>query len=441
MNELRAIVDALLADPLGPARARAQSGERVVGLLGEDIPMELVRAAGAAGLQLAGLQLAEQLARQQPGGPPAAEGTTPHADRYLETSFPPAVRSTVEAWLTGAFDFLDSVIFSRSNDSIQRIYYYLCELQRRGLTQGPRPLLYDLAKIPRPSSRRHTRLATRRLANELGVNTEALPEAIRVRNRRRRLLRELEQLRATDRPPCGTDVYRVLRASDLLTAEPRDAGVAAFDEALADWIHNSATQPPHPSPHESPHEFPRGPRLLLAGSVPPDERLHAAVERGGGCVVGEVGSHSPARLGDPVPLDPTALDPTGLDPARLDPARHPIDALSDHHHALCFGPRVFGDRAQAIRDDALRVRADGVVLWLIEEDESMAWDVPPIRQVLAAKNIAHLVLTRRRADCTDGALDHVTEFVASLHARSGHGAGAAGHGVGPVGQSDQESNS
>jgi hypothetical protein len=433
MNELRAIVDALLADPLGPARARAQGGERVVGLLGEDIPIELVRAAGAAGLQLAGLQLAKpQLAEPQPGGPPADEGTTPHADRYLETSFPPAVRSTVEAWLTGAFDFLDSIIFSRSNDSIQRIYYYLCELQRRGLTQGPRPLLYDLAKIPRPSSRRHTRLATRRLASELGVNTEALPEAIRVRNRRRRLLRELEQLRATDRPPCGTDVYRVLRASDLLTTEPRDAGVAAFDEALADWIHNSATQPPHQSPHESP----RGPRLLLAGSVPPDERLHAAVERGGGCVVGEVGSHSPARLGDPVPLDPTALDPAGLDPAR-----HPIDALSDHHHALCFGPRAFCDRAQAIRDDALRVRADGVVLWLIEEDESMAWDVPPIRQALAATNIAHLVLTRRRADCTDGALDHVTEFVASLHGRSGHGAGPAGRGVGPVGPSDQESNS
>jgi len=62
MNELSTIVNSLLADPLAPARARAQAGGRVVGLLGEDIPMELVRAAGAAGLQLAGLQVRDLMA-------------------------------------------------------------------------------------------------------------------------------------------------------------------------------------------------------------------------------------------------------------------------------------------------------------------------------------------------------------------------------------------
>ena len=406
MNELSTIVNSLLADPLAPARARAQAGGRVVGLLGEDIPMELVRAAGAAGLQLAGLQVRDLMAT----GVTEDGSETPHADRYLEASFPPSARHTVEAWLTGAFDFMDAVIFSRSNDSTQRIYYYLCELQRRGLAQGPRPLLYDLAKIPRESSRRHTRFATRRLARELGVDvdSETLPEAIRVRNQRRRLFRELEDLRATDRPPRGATVHRILRASDLLTEVPPGEGCSAFDDALAGWIRSSASAA-QPSP-----ESMRGPRLMLAGSVPPDERLHAAVEQGGGCVVGEVGSHSPARLGEPVPLEPS---------------RPAIDALADHHHALCFGPRAFYDRARAILDDALSLRADGVVLWLIEEDESMAWDVPPIRQALASQAIAHLVLTRQRADCSDGALDRVAEFVASLRACAANRGGAPGAGA------------
>lgn len=410
MNELSTIVNSLLADPLAPARARAQAGGRVVGLLGEDIPMELVRAAGAAGLQLAGLQVRDLMAT----GVTEDGSETPHADRYLEASFPPSARQTVEAWLTGAFDFLDAVIFSRSNDSTQRLYYYLCELQRRGLAQGPRPLLYDLAKIPRASSQRHTQLATLRLARELAVDvgSEALSEAIRVRNRRRALFRELEDLRATDHPPRGTDVNRVLRASDLVMAEPGDAGIAAFDEALSGWIHSAAAA--EPAAAQSVNESARGPRVLLAGSVPPDERLHAAVEQGGGCVVGEVGSHSPARLGEPVPLEPS---------------RPAIDALADHHHALCFGPRAFYDRARAILDDALRLRADGVVLWLIEEDESMAWDVPPIRQALASQAIAHLVLTRQRADCSDGALDRVAEFVASLHACAANRGGVPGAGA------------
>jgi hypothetical protein len=103
---------------------------------------------------------------------------------------------------------------------------------------------------------------------------------------------------------------------------------------------------------------------------------------------------------------------------RVDPVRTPMEALSDHYHALRFGPRAFYDRAAAILEHALSLRAEGVVLWLMEEDESMAWDVPPIRQALATKAIAHVVLTRRRADYGDGALDSVTEFVTRLRAGS-----------------------
>src|SRR5690606_23352060 len=75
---------------------------------------------------------------------------TPWADRWLERSFPGWARSMLEDWAAGEYDFFDAVIFSRGDDATQRLYYYVCELQRRGRLGGPRPLVLDVACIPRP---------------------------------------------------------------------------------------------------------------------------------------------------------------------------------------------------------------------------------------------------------------------------------------------------
>ena len=363
MRELSALVDQLLGDPMGSARERARAGERVVGYVGADVPVELVWAAGARAVRLTARVDAE----------------TPNAERYLESSFAPALRSITEQWLSRAYDFLDAVVLSRSEDGTQRLYYYLCELQRRALAGGPRVLLYDVAKIPRTASERHTLAATVRLARELGTRIEALPGAMAERNRRRELLEDLSRWREEGAPPPGTAVERVLRASDLDDPD-------CFDQALSRWMRSPL------APHS-------GPRLLLAGSAPPDERLQAAIERAGGCVVDEFGDHSAHRLGQPVVLDGTV---------------DALERLALHYHALPHGPRAFFDRAAQIAEQAQRVRADGVVLWLIEEDESLAWDVPAIRRKLASEGVPLLLLTRRRWDAGDGALDVVREFVSGL---------------------------
>jgi hypothetical protein len=78
------------------------------------------------------------------------------ADRFVESSFTPELRLIVEKWLDGSLDHLDAVIFSRGDDSGQRVYYYLCELQRRGLCRGPRALLFDVATLARTASIEHT---------------------------------------------------------------------------------------------------------------------------------------------------------------------------------------------------------------------------------------------------------------------------------------------
>ena len=177
MRTLEQLADEALRDPLAAARVHARRGGRVIGYVGSEIPVELIIAADALPLRLPSYA----------NGGPAAAGSAGAADRYLESSFMPEVRSICGQYLQGAFDFVHSIIFPRSNDSAQRLYYYLSELRRQGIAKGPEPLIFDLAKIPRDTSRAHSRSSVDSLASQLGVRTEALPQAIALRNRRREL--------------------------------------------------------------------------------------------------------------------------------------------------------------------------------------------------------------------------------------------------------------
>lgn len=109
----------------------------------------------------------------------------PAADRWLESKFAPWTRSVLQDWADGALDHLEAVVFSRADDSAQRLYYYLCELRRAGSIRGPEPLVLDIAKSPRASSIARDEVALRKLAERLGVGEAALPSAIAAGNARR----------------------------------------------------------------------------------------------------------------------------------------------------------------------------------------------------------------------------------------------------------------
>jgi benzoyl-CoA reductase/2-hydroxyglutaryl-CoA dehydratase subunit BcrC/BadD/HgdB len=341
MNSLPDHVTRALADPLAAGRSRASAGQKVIGMASSDVPVELIVAAGAFPLAL-----------------PYEPRPTPQADLYLEATFSPAARSLTEQWLAGNFDFMDAVVFPRSNDSLQRAYYYLCELQRRNLARGPRPLLFDVAKIPRHTSIAHTREATRRLCDDLATDLQALPEAISLRNHRRGLMRAVLERRRTDNAPNGPLAERIARAADFCDA-------SSFDAALETWLALSSP-------------VWRGPRWLLAGSAPPDDRWHLAAEAAGARIVDEFGDHAGDRWGAPVASNGTALE-----------------AIADHQTTLRAGSRSFEDRATALVERARAARVDAVVLWIIEEDEAIVWDVPAMKRSLKQANIPLLELTRR----------------------------------------------
>lgn len=161
---------------------------------------------------------------------------TPRADQWLESKFAPWTRSILEDWADGVFDHLEAVVFTRGNDTAQRLYYYVCELRTRGLIAGPEPLIFDIARAARSSSEARTIASVYGLAKRLDVSDAALEGAIIAGNVRRR---------------------------------------SAPDATI-------------------------GPSCLLSGTLPPDRRVHAMIEATGWRAAGETLGESWQRLGSPV---------------------------------------------------------------------------------------------------------------------------------------------
>jgi benzoyl-CoA reductase/2-hydroxyglutaryl-CoA dehydratase subunit BcrC/BadD/HgdB len=348
----------LLSDPLCAARAAAAAGQRVVGYVSADGPLELIFAAGALPVRLSG----------------AGDGSTPRADEFLESAFAPELRAVAEQWLGGALDFIAAVVFPRGNDSAQRLYYYLCELQRRGLCAGPKPLLFDVAGIARASSLQHTLDSTRLLAESLGVTAPGLAHAVRRVADRDVLLQRLDALRLEDPPLVASIARRIVRAAELDYS-------ASFEQALASWLDGA--------PRAG-----RGKRVLLAGSAPADERLHLAVETAGATIVRE--RTETERANAPA---------IGSDP---------LESIARRHHGARSPAQRMLEAPAWLVEQARTVRADGVVLWLIEEDEALPWELPGQAAALQTAGIPTLTLTRQRWLAAPAALDAIGQFVRAL---------------------------
>ncbi|WP_126174141.1 hypothetical protein [Altericroceibacterium xinjiangense] len=192
----------------------------MIAIAGPNLPHDLLRASG-------------RYAGPLPYDP---DRDAPTAARWLESKFAPWAPPAVEAWAKGEYDGLEHVLFSRADDTSQRVYYYLCELQRQGLLGGPRPMILDVAKIDRPSSLERTIAKVRELMTALAVTPDALERSIVETNRLRSL------------------------------------------------------PPPVPSSAV----------CLLSGTAPPDERMHAAIRAAGFAPVGRTLAEDWADLGQAV---------------------------------------------------------------------------------------------------------------------------------------------
>lgn len=141
----------------------------MIAIAGPNLPLEILQASG-------------RYAGPVPFDP---DRDTTRASAWLESKFMAWAGPVLEAWADGEYDHFERVVFSRADDTSQRLYYYTCELQARGLIAGPKPTIFDVAKIPRPTSEDRTIAKARDLAAELGVSDDDLEQAIAASNRQR----------------------------------------------------------------------------------------------------------------------------------------------------------------------------------------------------------------------------------------------------------------
>jgi hypothetical protein len=339
------VVDRLLDDPL--AEARQGDGVAFVGL---DLPIEILLASG------------------RPFGhlPWRRTEQSAWADQWLESSFPFWARSILEQWHDGAFDGLDLVVFSRADDASQRLYYYVRELRRRGKLAGPEPRIFDIALAPRASSLAHTVASVVDLMALLHVGPASLAGGIERANRLRRSVAAIEHARSSE----GPWHERLWRAA--LWSDPTR------------WL-DDVVSPPQAGDR---------PRVLLAGSMPADGRLHEAVEAGGASVVAEAHALAPSRFGPEIAAGETPGAPL----------------IARRLRQLSVGPRAFFDRAAWLASRARTARADAVILWLMREDEALAWTLPAQRSGLTEAGVPTLVLPAARWQADDDTLDRITDF-------------------------------
>jgi|HigsolmetaAR201D_1030396.scaffolds.fasta_scaffold00059_25 hypothetical protein len=346
-------IDQALAAPLAIAAERP-----AVGYIGADVPVELILAAGKQPIRLRG---SKGLA-------------TPRADRFVEASFSLETRRIAEQWLAGELDALEAVVFSRSDDSAQRLYYYICELQRIQACRGPKPLLFDVATLPRATSLAHTIDSTRRLAAELGTVADRLPQAIEQAACRRALLARLQRERLEGRL-LGSLAQRIVRALELRWD-------AALDEAALRWLDTlEATSARR--------------RLVLVGSEPLDEALHVAVEAAGATIVAEINEASD------IEATPSASD-------------DPFAKLAAYYSERTRRARDRLRRADALGEHVQTLRADGAILWLLSTDTGIAWAAPRIEQALRTAGCAVLELVPQDAEPRAALLEQVAAFARSL---------------------------
>ena len=339
------------------ARDAHAGGARLIGLIGNTIPGELILASGAHPVLVTA-----DLSRR-----------TPHADVFMEAIIPPETRALFESAASGELAFLELLVLSRP---YAHLYYYLKEAYRLGHgTRFPSVTMFDLMHSRREAVRAYNwgrlQALIARLERVTGqeITESRLREAIGLTNTLRALQRRLLELRWQG-AVSGVDALTAIGAAYFMQPD-------AYLSALGEYV---AQIPPEPA---------QKPRLVVVTSEPLSHtRLHQAIESAGAIVVGEDdwwGSRAP---GGDVPFAGSAREAIFQ--------KYWLDTPS-------AGVYPATARETWLREHALKPDVDGVVFYLPPSDHQLGWDYPRLRDWLADHRKPSLLL---REDATQPESGH-----------------------------------
>ncbi|MDO9534920.1 MAG: 2-hydroxyacyl-CoA dehydratase family protein [Bacillota bacterium] len=326
-------------------------GGKVVGCLGNDVPEEILIAAGYLPVRVCG----------EPGG------NEEPADRFIERAFDPLVRSQFRRIVDGSYSFLDHIIINNSSDALVRVFYYLREL-RRVESWLPVPELYFFDFL-------HTRYRTSALYNrerllELKniveqwcgkpITAEEIVKAIIICNENRRLLQELAVLRSSKRTlVSGVEALQIIGASMFLPREEHSA-------LLEDYLQEAKKRTPLP-----------GVPLFITGSAQDNPNFYELVESCNAVIVGEDHDWGNRHF-----------------EGEIDTKADWHDALIDRYHLRqpAINQSTVSERVTALVEQVRTSGAGGVIFFILELDDAPSWDFPEQRRALEKMGVPVLLL-------------------------------------------------
>ena len=287
------------------AASHAQRGGRVIGFFGSEIPVELIIAAGAFPLRC-GLPMARCGANTDAGA----------ADRYLESSFMPEVRSIAEQYLQGAFDFVDSIILPAQQRQRSAPLLLLERIAHAAVAKAAGTSDFRFGKNSARYEQGCTAArAAERLAAEIGVRAERCPtpspDAIAGASSCRRGGCPLQLTPRRHSRQChGSHIPRL-----RISATP-----TVFDGELAVWMVKAGETAGPPRAPSAPAQN----RTRMAGRVCCSP---AARRRMSGCI------GRSRQAGGNVVAESDAMPSSAVSRTAI-PADGSLDAIADHYHAL-----------------------------------------------------------------------------------------------------------
>jgi hypothetical protein len=317
----------------------AQAIERlpVAGVTSNTVPWELLRAAGYFPLVL---------------NPPP--GPVPFADRFMEDGvFSPRIRGIFDGIASGAWPFLKLVVIPRTSEQEHKLYLYLREVARQGLSTGmPDVYLYNLLHARSAEAEQYGLQRTEEFRNYL--RADDLSRAIEASNQARLAIRKLLAFREGPEPRLsGTQAMALIGAMYFMNR-------VEYAQLATQAATEISVREPIPCP-----------RILIKGSPLHHTGLHQAIESRGAVVVAEDdwwGSRAPAKE---IPQDGDL-----------------VRAIFETCYREAPSPRENSD-AWFLSASA---NADAVVCYLPPEDDVLGWDYPRFRQTLGERGTPSLLV-------------------------------------------------
>jgi benzoyl-CoA reductase/2-hydroxyglutaryl-CoA dehydratase subunit BcrC/BadD/HgdB len=373
----------LYADRTAAARAWKAAGGRVVGYLCDNVPTELIEAAGFFPLRVSGdpdVDLSVVREKVDRLYPPDV------------TARPAFVGALLAQLLSGAYGLADYLIVPHNRDAIQAIFRQLKDARRADPTlRTPHMHYLDKAWSPFFAAETYNRdrlfefRAVLEAWADAPIDDERLSAEIAAANLNRRLLADVAALRAASPPRLsGVEALQVIGTSMLTTKSEHNAWLAALLQA-ADAL-----------PARD------GPRVFVGGSPHDHARIYEAIEACGAVIVaedhcwGDRAYELPVGEGDPM----LAL------------------AARFHQKPACSirFPVAAGAKACARRSAA--ASADGAIFYVMDEDWTQVWETPGQAAAVEAAGTPTLRLLRQSYAGADRAAleDAVRPFIERLAA-------------------------